>query len=118
MSATAETELPPLWRDRSFLGITITQYLGAFNDNLFKQLILLYCLDLQLQGGKDQQLLAQALFAIPFVLFSGLAGFLADKQCKRTIIVRSKVAEIVVMSLGLITFVIGSIAPGMMLPCC
>ena len=33
--------LPTLYRDRSFWGITITQFFGAFNDNLFKQLLLL-----------------------------------------------------------------------------
>ena len=33
--------LPPLRRDTSFWGMAATQFLGAFNDNLFKQLILL-----------------------------------------------------------------------------
>ena len=33
--------LPPLFRDRAFLGMTATQFFGAFNDNLFKQLMLL-----------------------------------------------------------------------------
>ena len=36
--------LPPLSRDGCFWGMTTTQLLGAFNDNLFKQLVLLYCL--------------------------------------------------------------------------
>ncbi|MAT14138.1 MAG: hypothetical protein CMJ46_02595 [Planctomyces sp.] len=105
MASIPETDLPPLWRDRSFWGMTITQFLGAFNDNLFKQLILLFCLDLA--GGDRYQTIAAALFALPFVLFSGFAGFLADKHSKRKIIVLSKVAEIVVMALGLIAFAMG-----------
>ena len=41
------------------------------------------------------------LFA-PFVIFSGYAGYLADRHSKRIIIVLAKVAEIVVMLLGLV----------------
>ena len=32
---------PPLFNDKSFLGMAVTQFLGAFNDNLYKQLVLL-----------------------------------------------------------------------------
>jgi hypothetical protein len=35
------TALPTLYADKSFWGMTVTQFLGAFNDNLFKQLVLL-----------------------------------------------------------------------------
>jgi acyl-[acyl-carrier-protein]-phospholipid O-acyltransferase/long-chain-fatty-acid--[acyl-carrier-protein] ligase len=37
----AHETLPPLNRDSSFWGMAATQFLGAFNDNLFKQLVLL-----------------------------------------------------------------------------
>ena len=36
---------PRLSRDVSFWGMTVTQFLGAFNDNLFKQVALLMCID-------------------------------------------------------------------------
>ena len=39
--SVAPETLPPLARDTSFWGMAATQFLGAFNDNLFKQLILL-----------------------------------------------------------------------------
>jgi MFS family permease len=101
-------ELPPLLRDRSFLGMAVTQFLGAFNDNLFKQLILLLATPTaaQLVAGTahDRQGEAQGIFAISFLLFSGFAGFLADRTSKRTVIVLSKVAEIVAMLLGMIGF--------------
>jgi acyl-[acyl-carrier-protein]-phospholipid O-acyltransferase/long-chain-fatty-acid--[acyl-carrier-protein] ligase len=102
--------LPPLDRDASFWGMVITQFLGAFNDNLYKQLMLLLAIPMAAAGGalgaaqSDAQGLAQAIFALPFVLFSGPAGYLADRFSKRTVIVLSKVAEIAVMGLGLLGF--------------
>ena len=68
-----------------------TQFLGAFNDNLFKQVVLLMCIDFAArQGTRDYQPYAQELFALPFVLFSGFAGFLADRISKRRIVVLCK----------------------------
>ena len=55
--------------------MTVTQFLGAFNDNLFKQVVLLMCIDFaQQQKTRDYQPYAQELFALPFVLFSGFAA--------------------------------------------
>ena len=104
---TAETDLPTLTRDRSFWGMTATQFLGAFNDNLYKQLVLLICLDyvrLRELSSDPYQMWAQGLFSLPFVLFSGFAGWLSDRTSKRTIVVWSKVAEIAVMAAGLVVF--------------
>ncbi|MFQ5731677.1 MAG: MFS transporter [Planctomycetaceae bacterium] len=112
----SSAELPPLSRDRAFWGMTSTQFLGAFNDNLFKQLVLLLCVDyllLQktLQASSEvadvHQPIALALFAVPFVLFSGFAGWLSDRINKRGIFVAAKVAEIGVMALGAIAFAVG-----------
>jgi acyl-[acyl-carrier-protein]-phospholipid O-acyltransferase/long-chain-fatty-acid--[acyl-carrier-protein] ligase len=105
----AATEPPPLSRDPAFWGMTLTQFLGAFNDNVFKQLVLLIGLDYaRLRGltGDPYQTYAQGLFAMAFVLFSGLAGWLSDRNVKRSIVVASKVAEIVVMGAGLAVFVL------------
>ncbi len=101
--------LPTLYRDRSFWGMSVTQFLGAFNDNLFKFLILLLATPTAAavaadEEAKDLQAEAMIVFAAAFLLFSGLAGFLADKISKRTIIVGAKVAEILVMLAGLIGF--------------
>ncbi|NNJ24921.1 Lysophospholipid transporter LplT [Planctomycetes bacterium LzC2] len=85
----------------------VTQFLGAFNDNLFKQLVLLVCLDYALRTGDDRQFMAQAMFAVPFMLLSGFAGWLSDRLSKRWLIVLCKVAEIVVMLLGAAAFWIG-----------
>lgn len=100
------SSLPRLERDRAFWGLTVTQFLGAFNDNLFKQLMLLLAVPIGAAAvsSEDQQGLATVVFSLPFVLFSGYAGYLSDRYSKRPIIVLSKVAEIAVMLLGLAGF--------------
>ena len=97
----------PLLTDRSFWGMTVTQFLGAFNDNLFKQLVLLVCLDYALRTGDDRQFVAQAVFAVPFVLLSGFAGWLSDRLPKRGLVVACKVAEVGIMLLGAAAFWVG-----------
>src|SRR5205823_13551485 len=96
----------PLFRDRSFWGMTATQFLGAFNDNLFKQLMLLLAIPVGAAATQkaDQQGLATMIFSLPFVLFSGFAGWLSDRYSKRTVIVACKVAEIGIMLLGVLGF--------------
>jgi MFS family permease len=115
-----EKPLSPLMHDRSFWGMTATQFLGAFNDNLFKQLLLLLLLSVSAvaaagsaeasseAGGEDMQWVAMFVFALPVVMFSGFAGYLSDRHSKRTVIVLSKVAEIVVMLLGMAAFAVYS----------
>jgi acyl-[acyl-carrier-protein]-phospholipid O-acyltransferase/long-chain-fatty-acid--[acyl-carrier-protein] ligase len=112
--ATNETEaaVPHPLSNPSFVGYVTTQFLGAFNDNLFKQLMLLLAIPTAVAGqaaaanggGSDLQGIATVVFGIPFVIFGGVAGYLADRYSKRTVIVYSKAAEIVVMVLGLFAF--------------
>jgi len=97
------TALPTLYADKSFWGMTITQFCGAFNDNLFKQLILLLSITTvagAVAESEDQQWLAGFIFSAPFLLFTGIAGYFSDKFGKRKIIIACKIAEIVVMALG------------------
>lgn len=94
-----------LLADRSFWGLAITQFLGAFNDNLYKQLMLLMAI-----GGvgavtkDDRQGWATFAFSLPFVLLSGVAGYLSDRNSKSRIIVLCKVAEIVITLLAVFAF--------------
>jgi MFS family permease len=113
---SAEGQHLPLSRDPAFTGAVATQFLGSFNDNVFKQLVLLISIDyvdyqrdvLKISEPTDYfQPAAMALFAIPFVLFSGFAGWLSDRVSKRRIFVLAKVAEIVVMLLGMAAFFAG-----------
>jgi len=97
---SASDSRPRLWHDISYHGMNLTQFFGAFNDNLFKQLVLLICVDYFAQTGKNEQWTALLMFALPFVLFSGFAGFLSDRMSKVRIVRAMKVAEIGVMTAG------------------
>ncbi|TWT31716.1 MFS transporter [Blastopirellula retiformator] len=97
--------LPPLSRDIGYWGMTITQFFGAFNDNVFKQLLLLMGVAQAVNDdGQDLQGVAMIIFSLPFLLLAGPAGYLADKYSKTNVIVLSKVAEIVAMLLGVAGF--------------
>src|SRR5689334_13596165 len=90
-------ELPSIGQNHSFWAMAATQFLGAFNDNLFKQLILLLATPTVAQlkegSGEDLQSNAQFVFAAAFLIFSGVAGFLSDRYSKRLLTVACKVAE-------------------------
>ena len=96
---------PPLLEDRSFLGLLPTQLLGAFNDNVFKQTVLLVAVAYAGRVGDAwwPQPVATAAFSIPF-LFSCWTGVLADRVSKRSIVVGSKALEVGVMLAGTAVF--------------
>ena len=108
---TADTpELPPLpVKNRSFLCFLGTQALGAFNDNVFKQLVLLLGVG-YLMAGVEYQAVVQFMFALPFLLFSGLAGDIADRISKGRLMVFCKLAEIIIALLGVGAFLLISTA--------
>jgi len=100
--------VPPLsFKHRSFLCFLSTQALGAFNDNVFKQLVLLLGVG-YLIAGVEFQAIVQFLFAITFLLFSGLAGDLADRYSKGRLMTLCKVAEIFIAIAGVSVFVMAS----------
>lgn len=112
MELTPTEKLPSLYRDSSFWGMTVTQFWGAFNDNLYKQLVLLFCAQQALQTqSSDKQAIALAVFALPFVFFSGLGGWYADRHTKRTIVIACKIAEIVIALLAMAAFFTGALLP-------
>lgn len=88
----------------AFWSFLLTQFLGAFNDNYFKQMVLLTCVSQVAKGENAPYLppLAQAAFALPFVLLSGLGGFLSDRCGKTRVIVGCKFAEVGIMGVGLL----------------
>ncbi|MBA1323521.1 MFS transporter [Pseudomonas plecoglossicida] len=92
---------------RRFLPFFITQSLGAFNDNLFKQsLILAILYKLSLEGDRSIWVnLCALLFILPFFLFSALAGQFGEKFAKDALIRAIKLAEIVIMAIGAVGFV-------------
>lgn len=100
-------------KSRRFLPLFVTQFLGAFNDNLFKNaMVMLITFRLAEQAHMSPQLLvtvAAGVFILPFFLFSATAGQLADKYDRARIARMVKLAEIALMALASIGFVTGNI---------
>ncbi|MBJ2241098.1 MFS transporter [Pseudomonas sp. MF6772] len=95
-----------LLRKRRFLPFFITQSLGAFNDNIFKQsLILAILYKLTIEGDRSIWVnLCALLFILPFFLFSALAGQFGEKFNKDALIRAIKLGEIVIMAVGAVGF--------------
>ncbi|MDE3060647.1 MAG: MFS transporter [Pseudomonadota bacterium] len=93
---------------RRFLPLFLTQFLGALNDNLLKNaLVMLVTYRIATQSGENAQLLvtlAAGIFILPFFLFSATAGQLADKYDRARLTRIIKIAEIVIMLLATIGF--------------
>ena len=88
---------------RRFLPLFVTQLLGAFNDNLFKNAMILHVVYNVYNSEAAEawfSAVASALFIIPFVTLSGLAGQLADMRDKAGIIRIVKFCEILIMLVG------------------
>ncbi|CCQ74991.1 MFS transporter [Magnetospira sp. QH-2] len=111
MSKPSSSLLSLLGR-RRFGPLFVTQFLGAFNDNMFKNaLAVLITYRLAEAQGLDSKLwipLAAGLFILPFFLFSATAGQLADRHDKARMIRWVKLAEIPIMLLGALALVAGS----------
>lgn len=97
-----------LLKSKRFLPLFITQFFGAFNDNVFKNAFLIwFTYDIATKLNMDAQLMvtiASGLFVLPFFLFSALAGQVADKFEKSKITRIIKIAEIVIMVFSFIGF--------------
>jgi MFS family permease len=97
---------------RRFLPLFVTQFLGAFNDNLYKSaMVILVTYAIYSDPTKEATFnaVAGALFILPFFLFSALAGQLADGGDKARIIRIVKSAEIAIMIAGAIGLLLHSI---------
>ena len=92
----------------SFGWLNGTQFLGALNDNLFRYFLLFSLIVIQGEDVADGiAYKAGLVFALPFLLFSPLAGALADRFEKAKIIVATKLSEIVFMGAGVAAFAYG-----------
>ncbi len=97
-----------LFRYRRFTPMFFTQFLGAFNDNFFKQALILV-LTYTAASNMTMEVstvnnLAAMLFILPFFLFSALAGQIADKFEKSRLTRYIKILEIVIMVLAAVGF--------------
>lgn len=103
---------------RRFLPYFLTQALGAFNDNLYKNALLLLITFGGISAQSDSALLtnlAAGLFILPFFLFSPIAGQIADKLEKSKLIRWVKGLEVTIMALAATAILMGNIGMMMLL---
>jgi 1-acyl-sn-glycerol-3-phosphate acyltransferase len=102
-----------LLKQRRFLPFFLTQALGAFNDNVFKQALVILITFRAVGLSDDERAfwsnLAAALFILPFFLFSANAGQWAEKYEKARSIRWIKGFEVVVMALAVVGFWLNSL---------
>jgi MFS family permease len=92
-----------LMNKRRFLPLFVTQFLNAFNDNFYKMaMVILVTYEIYSDPTQEASFnaIAGALFILPFLLFSALAGQLADTIEKTKVIRMVKTAEIFIMLFG------------------
>lgn len=93
---------------RRFAPFFATQALGAFNDNVFKNvLVILATYHASSYTTLEPELLtniAGGLFILPFVLFSGIGGQLADRYDKTLVLRAVKAFEMVIMGVAAVGF--------------
>ncbi|MGH8355523.1 MAG: MFS transporter, partial [Pseudomonas sp.] len=108
---TTDSQFALLGKKR-FLPFFLTQLLGAFNDNVFKQsLILAILYKLSIAADKDLLVnLCALLFILPFFLFSALGGQFGEKFAKDALIRAIKLAEILIMAIGATGFMWNNLA--------
>ncbi|NMG55678.1 MFS transporter [Aromatoleum aromaticum] len=103
-----------LMSERRFLPFFITQFLGAYNDNLYKNALVVL---MTFEAARFTTIapgvlvnLAAGIFILPFFLFSATAGQCADKFEKSRLIRWTKLLEILVMALAALAFALDSLA--------
>jgi len=98
-----------LLQTRRFLPLFVTQMLGAINDNLFKNALVVLVLYRLTSGGPILVALAGGVFILPYALFSAMAGQLADRYEKSRLIRLTKVLELGIMLLAALGFLTGNV---------
>jgi len=101
---------PPNWR-LGFWSLMATQFEGAFNDNALKFLVIYLIVgrNFPLEARDRLVLVVGALFALPFILFSLVGGYLADRYSKRSVTIGTKVFEIGVMVFALVSLAMSNL---------
>ncbi len=98
---------------KKFIPLFITQFLGAFNDNLLKNsLIVLVTYSLAQKIGLELEPTLSKIgiiFICPYIFFSDIAGRLADRYNKVALVIYIKIAEILIMALGAYGYFIESL---------
>ncbi len=105
-SASSHPQPPAHW-ERGFWSLILTQFQTGFNDNGLKFLVTYIVVAMNLPHAQRDRLvpIVGVLFAAPFILFSMVGGYLADRYSKRSVTIGTKFLE-----LGVMAFFIASLA--------
>lgn len=88
-----------------FAAMAGTYFVGVFNDNFFKQTVLL----MAVAAGKSRlQGYATVVFTLPFILLAAQAGWFADRFSKRSVVIGAKSLELVAMLFGALGVLYGN----------
>lgn len=100
---------------KGFWALIATQFQGAFSDMVYKTLLTLVAVTTaaDVDEGSNRVSIINALFIIPFLLFSMYGGFLADRFSKRLVTVGTKFLEVAIMLLATLAAWMGSLNFGM-----
>jgi acyl-[acyl-carrier-protein]-phospholipid O-acyltransferase/long-chain-fatty-acid--[acyl-carrier-protein] ligase len=101
----------PLLKDGPFEAFLWTQFLGAFNDNVFKMIVSVFAVSAAAGSNISSRnlALAGAVFVIPFLLFAGYSGQLTDRFSKTRVLQITKSFEILTMLLAIAALLAGRI---------
>ncbi|HEU5022997.1 MAG TPA: MFS transporter [Bryobacteraceae bacterium] len=110
-SAGRNTGYRSLLADTRFEGFLWAQFLGAFNDNVYKMIVSFTAVEIAVDSATSGRYLALsgAVFILPYILFSGYAGQLADRYSKTRVLQVTKALEIVTMAMGIAALLANSI---------
>lgn len=89
-----------------FTAMAASYFLGTFNDNFYKQAVMLLAVA---AGQQGLQGLAGAAFTIPFILFASPAGWFADRFPKRSVVIGAKSLELVAALVGALGIILGNL---------
>ena len=95
-----------------FKHLLITQFLGAFNDNVFKNALMILITFSLVSSSNDAHmyvLIAGGIFVLPYFIFSSTTGQFSDKFAKHTVIKYTKLLEIFIMIIALVALLLMNI---------
>jgi acyl-[acyl-carrier-protein]-phospholipid O-acyltransferase/long-chain-fatty-acid--[acyl-carrier-protein] ligase len=95
-----------------FLGLLSTQFLTALNDNIFRWLVIGISKDIAPEQIDNVLMAGTAAFVLPYLALAAPAGYMADRFPKRSVIVGCKIAEVLIMVLGVGAILYGGTGSG------
>lgn len=93
--------------------LNVTQFSAVLNDNIYKLTLIFFLI--RLKGEQQASVVtatAGAIYVIPFLLFSPVAGLIADRFSKQRLLILMKLAEVSILALAIISFSLKSILGG------